>query len=509
MAGPPLQPTWEGYIGSTSDALVLYESSFQGRVSHVPRRPHDRERQDIIRSGSVFIYEEHASGIKRWTDGISWSPSRILGNFLIYRELEKPFPPGEKKRALKKKKSPSGGVAKNDRSTRGSVSDYPVGGSFDAGSRDAERALVGSLVDSYPFKQDGLVKKTISILFRGVAHHLVSYYNVEDVARGRLRTPTKDPAMIGIVPRLELLSEQHFRSPIDEVEYSQDGNPNFLAMQGLSVSSDFPSNGGSVLHRMWTNSTAHAAGLQSSPQAYAPPLQSGYPYQHGQPHAYDESVNQVISTGMPPPPPMAGPHHLPSSMTPPAQLSLPPPDSSSMTTYATTPQGQGNYTLDPSRPNRYGASASISHEFPRHMPAHGSPRRHSTFEPGAPPSSDMSAPMTLGPIAESRTGAAGGTGYLSQQSHYFLPQRSAAPLAGQDGHIFPEHRSSKGADEAADGETAPQEYALDDGSESWTFEPVDGTQDQQYFGEQSNGAAGPWNGKWNGKWNGSSSGMSR
>ncbi|CAO3597762.1 unnamed protein product [Absidia cylindrospora] len=27
-------------------------------------------------------------GIKRWTDGLVWSPSRIFGNFLIYRELD-------------------------------------------------------------------------------------------------------------------------------------------------------------------------------------------------------------------------------------------------------------------------------------------------------------------------------------------------------------------------------------------------------------------------------------
>lgn len=88
----PLAPTFNGHIATTMDAAILFEACLQGRIPHVPRRPHDRERQDLIASGNVFIYEEHASGIKRWTDGVSWSPSRILGNFLIYRELEKPFP---------------------------------------------------------------------------------------------------------------------------------------------------------------------------------------------------------------------------------------------------------------------------------------------------------------------------------------------------------------------------------------------------------------------------------
>jgi hypothetical protein len=54
--------------------------------------------------GNVFIYEENASGIKRWTDGVTWSPSRIMGNFLVYRELSEPFPAGEKKKAKKRKR---------------------------------------------------------------------------------------------------------------------------------------------------------------------------------------------------------------------------------------------------------------------------------------------------------------------------------------------------------------------------------------------------------------------
>src|SRR5277367_6147845 len=98
----PLSPTFYGHIASTQDALLLFEACLSGALNHVARRPHDRERASLIKSGNVFIYEEGASGIKRWTDGVPWSPSRILGNFLVYRELDKPLPPGEKKRANKK-----------------------------------------------------------------------------------------------------------------------------------------------------------------------------------------------------------------------------------------------------------------------------------------------------------------------------------------------------------------------------------------------------------------------
>ncbi|KAL6885366.1 Gti1/Pac2 family domain-containing protein [Trichoderma longibrachiatum] len=175
---PQLVPTFHGFINDTTDALILFSACLDGIISHVPRRPHDRERQRLIISGSVFIYEEHASGIKRWTDGISWSPSRILDNFLIYRELQRPFPPGEKKRALKRKRN-GHGVQKPTSNSSGATADI-------------ERSLVGSLTDSYDFKGDGLVKKTISINYRGVPHHL------------NFRTP---------VPGMPLILHQHLQDP--------------------------------------------------------------------------------------------------------------------------------------------------------------------------------------------------------------------------------------------------------------------------------------------------------
>ena len=103
-AAPTLKPTWYGFVHTTFDALMILEACLQGKLHHIPRRPHDRERPDIVRSGNVFIYEENASGIKRWTDGVTWSPSRIMGNFLVYRELNAPFPAGEKKKAKKRKR---------------------------------------------------------------------------------------------------------------------------------------------------------------------------------------------------------------------------------------------------------------------------------------------------------------------------------------------------------------------------------------------------------------------
>ncbi|KAI1628796.1 Gti1/Pac2 family-domain-containing protein [Exophiala viscosa] len=218
--GAALQPTFQGHVATTQDALILFEACLQGHLSHVPRRPHDRERSSLIRSGSVFIYEENASGIKRWTDGVTWSPSRILGNFLVYRELDKPFPPGEKKRAMKKQqRRPSRPGEPYPRPEATSFSDnQPAGFGADRNASEIERQLIGSLVDSYGFKADGLVKKTMSVTVQGVTHHLVSYYHLNDVMSNQLRTPSQTENLQYIRPRTELISKQSFRSPIEDVD---------------------------------------------------------------------------------------------------------------------------------------------------------------------------------------------------------------------------------------------------------------------------------------------------
>ncbi|KAJ9609258.1 uncharacterized protein PV06_03033 [Exophiala oligosperma] len=219
--GASLQPTFRGHVATTQDALILFEACLQGHLSHVPRRPHDRERSHLITSGSIFIYEENASGIKRWTDGVTWSPSRILGNFLVYRELDKPFPPGEKKRAMKKQQRRP--------SRPGEPYARPDGYANEQSSHDAEaeRQLIGSLVDSYGFKKDGLVKKTMSVTVQGVTHHLVSYYLVGDVLAQTLRTPSQSDSLQYVRPRLELTQKQSFRAPLEDVDDLEGGQPGY------------------------------------------------------------------------------------------------------------------------------------------------------------------------------------------------------------------------------------------------------------------------------------------
>ncbi|GJN68258.1 Gti1/Pac2 family protein [Purpureocillium lilacinum] len=466
----PLVPTWQGHIASTLDALLLFEAALSGRINHVPRRPHDRERQELIKSGSVFIYEEHASGIKRWTDGVSWSPSRILGNFLIYRELDKPFPPGEKKRAIRRKRVAAGssaGVTKTESTSRSGNGGFLSHASDN--TKDIERSLIGSLVDSYPFKDSGLVKKTISITYHGIPHHLVSYYSVEDVLQGSLVTPSRDNMLRDIVPRVELMTSQNFRAPVDEIEYNPDGTPTLLSVHG---SMGEYSGSGSILQRAWSGSMQPMSG-----PPYSAPQAAPFHFSHSQQSPYGSQLAHAMSHPMasPMPPP------LPSSMSLPVPASIPPPSSAGM---PFAPHSQGNYALDPNRAERLGGSGSgIGSEFPRNMPTQSAPRRHSAFD-AAGSATDL-AGLPLGPMGEARAVVGGGGAYMHPpQSQYLLAHRPSS-LPNHDNQLYPSSRevkveaSAMGGD---DGGTHP--YGLDDSGGAWGFESMDGSQDQQFYGGQ-------------------------
>ncbi|TPX10790.1 uncharacterized protein E0L32_008179 [Thyridium curvatum] len=216
--GPSPQPditeTFYGFVKNTKDALHLIEACLRGKLHHVARRPHDKEREFLIRSGSIFVYEEHSAGIKRWTDGMNWSPSRILQNFLVYRELDKPFPPGEKKKAKKTTKKNS--AAGQHGALMDEVRNLMTPTDDSGASTEVLREYVGSLVDSYDFKPRGLVKKTISVQFNGVHHHLVSYYSLDDVLKGNLKRVVDDPKILECYPRPELIDGQNYRNPVGD-----------------------------------------------------------------------------------------------------------------------------------------------------------------------------------------------------------------------------------------------------------------------------------------------------
>lgn len=177
--------TYYGHVRTPADAIILFEACRIGLVPRVQRRLSEKERQ-AIRSGSVFVWDEREAGMRRWTDGKSWSASRVSGSFLTYREMEG-------KRGGGSVSMSRGG--KTPESTRGSDDDRG-GGEVDDGP------------DGYRYKPDGLMKQSFSIATSAGQHlHLISYYARSDPAAPSLRQPSTDPNLRHVRPQKGLYPE--------------------------------------------------------------------------------------------------------------------------------------------------------------------------------------------------------------------------------------------------------------------------------------------------------------
>ncbi|KAI0294121.1 Gti1/Pac2 family-domain-containing protein [Multifurca ochricompacta] len=217
------EPPWSGWIETTGDALLILEAARRGLIPRVTRRLVDSERK-MITSGSVFVFDEDESGIKRWTDGFFWSPSRILGNFLLYRETEKR---GAGHRGTRNEAEQGDQVSGDITKAEGQTLSRPRGETTRLGiDRQRERSLVGSLTNSYKFKAGGMMKKTFSLTISGVSQHLISYYKIEDVEQGRLRAASSYPELASLDISPEYLEKTHFRNP-PKVEIGVDGVPRY------------------------------------------------------------------------------------------------------------------------------------------------------------------------------------------------------------------------------------------------------------------------------------------
>ena len=151
------EPPWSGWIETTGDALLILEAARRGLIPRVTRRLVDSERK-MITSGSVFVFDEVESGIKRWSDDFLWSPRRILGNFFLYRETERLI-----RGAGYRSARLDNDTDDDDSKAEGILLSRPKTDNASMGvNKHKERTLVGSLTNSYnfkPAKRDGLMKK--------------------------------------------------------------------------------------------------------------------------------------------------------------------------------------------------------------------------------------------------------------------------------------------------------------------------------------------------------------
>ncbi|KAI5180982.1 hypothetical protein NEOKW01_1223 [Nematocida sp. AWRm80] len=84
-----MHKTKESIIGplyTEEECLKIIDMCRLNILPRVVSRLTEAERESI-QPGCIYVYEEEESGISRWTDGKLWSPSKVFGKCLIYKQL--------------------------------------------------------------------------------------------------------------------------------------------------------------------------------------------------------------------------------------------------------------------------------------------------------------------------------------------------------------------------------------------------------------------------------------
>lgn len=219
-----LKPTYFGYIGNTEDAILVIQAVLNKELEPVTRRLDPKERNEVIVLGNVFAFIEQSSKIKRWTDGKRWSASRILGRFLMYRELDESNPNDNQSRGKRKRHniSRSNSVSSSTPSSLGVIgsnaSEMEASSALAELNKNNDTTSSTSRIVQLPLRQgcdsmdyrsgyiacpakhdSHLIKKTISFMveikddhsfstWRNI--HLISYFSPMDVVAQTLVRPT-------------------------------------------------------------------------------------------------------------------------------------------------------------------------------------------------------------------------------------------------------------------------------------------------------------------------------
>lgn len=90
---------YTGVIETVFDAFLLAELAIRGYHPLASIRPNSSEFSKI-EAGAVMVFDKTETGMARWIDGKSWSPSRFKGGFFTYTELVNKKPTGLFKKAI-------------------------------------------------------------------------------------------------------------------------------------------------------------------------------------------------------------------------------------------------------------------------------------------------------------------------------------------------------------------------------------------------------------------------
>lgn len=216
-------PTYSsGYIHDITDAVMLVAAVNSGILPLVDNRMKAVNIMHLIISGNVFVFDGTSH---RWTDGHQWTPSRMNGHFLMYREK---FGRRKKPRARGKVSMTRTGRAK------AKVNHLPGSQDLDLSCQDLDM----SHEDLVPH---GLIKKTVPVESDGKQYRVVSYYQPEELEAGKLMRPTQDPwlldALDGIDSSRMLLEEYLGEAGVvpETTNLSTPSRPQSVAGLGIST----------------------------------------------------------------------------------------------------------------------------------------------------------------------------------------------------------------------------------------------------------------------------------
>jgi hypothetical protein len=292
--------TYHGHVRTPNDAIILFEACRIGILPRVQRRLSEKERQQI-KSGSVFVWDEREAGMRRWTDGKSWSASRVSGSFLTYREMEGkrggstvPTAPAVKRASGK---SPDGSAGPESE---------------------------GEGPDGYRYKPDGLMKQSFSITTSSGQHlHLISYYSRSNSSN--LPQPTNDAQLRHIRPPKNMYPE----STVNETQAvpavtrgPMPGSPYNAAAHSMGPASPYvrpgpvapmyavpvypptPPNGTPPLHAYYAQHPYFYPGIIYAQPPYHQPHHPHQPHPHHPHHSQGHVLDR-------PPPPISNPQAPP------------------------------------------------------------------------------------------------------------------------------------------------------------------------------------------------------
>ncbi|RIA89534.1 Gti1/Pac2 family-domain-containing protein [Glomus cerebriforme] len=170
-------------IETLNDALVIFEACRQGILHRTTRRLLEKEKEELC-GGKVYVFDEAESGIKRWTDGRLWGPSRIIKDFLVYHELAT-------RDLTVKRHEPLDELLQKRIATEG-------------------LKVYQSSKGTFLLRKEGLLKKTISIKFNGTYQHMVIYEDVviKDFSPERLLPPQAFEELRYLQPGDDILNSE-------------------------------------------------------------------------------------------------------------------------------------------------------------------------------------------------------------------------------------------------------------------------------------------------------------